>query len=147
MLQNPWIFPWPEAFSAGAFTAHPLARFEREVERMLRGDRAPALDVWTGETEARVALNVPGFAPEEVQVTLDGDVLSIEGSRAAKALGPEDRWHLREREVERFQRSVRLPFRVEANEVEARHEHGVLWIKLPRAHAERPKKITVRTQA
>ena len=47
------------------------------------------------------------------------------------------------KEGERFARRVRLPFRVEQDRIAARYENGVLWVDLPRAEAERAKKITV----
>jgi HSP20 family protein len=142
MLLNPWIIPWSDSFGPD-----PFERLEREIGRAFRVDREPRLDVWSNENELRIALCVPGFAPEEVDVSLDGDVLMLAGARAAKALADGERWHLRERDVERFTRTLRLPFRVEANDVQARYEHGILWITLPRAQTDRAKKIAIRTQA
>lgn len=141
MLLNPWITPWT------AFGVDPLTQFERlerELDRVFSVGREPALDVWTNENDVRVAVRVPGYAPEEVEVSLDGDVLTVQGARPARALAEEDRWHLRERSSEGFTRTLRLPFRVEADEVAARYENGVLWVELPRAHAERPRKITIK---
>jgi HSP20 family protein len=53
-------------------------------------------------------------------------------------------YHRRERRCGRFSRSFQLPFLVEGNEVEASFDQGVLKIELPRAEADKPKKITVK---
>lgn len=135
MLLNPWISPW---------TAH-VARLERELARVFQNGGEPTLDVWTGENAVRVALRAPGYAPETIDVALDGDVLTLQGTRKTHELAEGERWHLHERDTEGFTRSVQLPFRVEQDQVAARYEHGVLWVDLPRSHAERAKKITIRT--
>ncbi|MCE9593124.1 MAG: Hsp20/alpha crystallin family protein [Planctomycetes bacterium] len=138
MLLNPWI---------NVLGAEPLARMqrlEREMNRLFTAEREPAVDVWTSNDEARVAVRLPGFAAEDVDVSLDGDVLTIQGNRAAQAPVEGERWHVRERGETEFTRALRLPFRAERDEVEARFDQGVLWIRLPRAHAERAKKITVK---
>jgi HSP20 family protein len=138
MLLNPWI---------NVLGAEPLAhmqRLEREMNRLFAVEREPAVDVWVGDDEARIAARLPGYAAEDVDVSLDGDLLTIQGKRAVRAPADGERWHVRERGDAEFARTLRLPFRAERDEVEARFEHGVLWVRLPRAHAERAKKITVK---
>lgn len=134
MLLNAWINPW----------ASHVAALERELGRAFQNASEPALDLWTSENAVRVALRAPGFAPEAFDISIDANVLTLQGAREARTLADGERQHLRERDNERFTRRVRLPFRVEQEQVTARYENGVLWVELPRAHAERAKKINVR---
>ena len=104
----------------------------------------PAMNVWTNENGAVVTAELPGFEPQSIDISVVGDTLSVSGNRAADDVG-EARYHRRERGCGRFTRSFQLPFQVEGDAVEAAFEKGVLRITLPRAEADKPKKIAVKT--
>lgn len=74
-----------------------------------------------------------------------GDTLTIRGSRSPQQLNEGDTYHRRERMYGRFSRVLQLPFPVETGEVSATLKNGMLNITLPRAYADRPKKVQVRT--
>jgi HSP20 family protein len=71
------------------------------------------------------------------------DTLTVSGKRQSVNLEDGERLHRRERGYGEFTRTFQLPFNVEADAVEAAFEKGVLNIVLPRAEADKPKKITV----
>jgi HSP20 family protein len=85
--------------------------------------------------------NVPGLKPEELTVTLEGDTLSIRGEIKAEN---DKRYLLRERVAGKFERTLTISTPVEANNVEATFENGVLTLTLPKAEAIKPRTIPVK---
>lgn len=104
----------------------------------------PALNVWADESALHVEAELPGLALDALELTVLGDELTIAGERS-DVIEEGSTWHRRERGVGKFSRVVRLPFDVHAAAVEARLEHGVLHVSLPKAEAARPRKIEVKT--
>lgn len=104
-----------------------------------------ALDVMEDENGYTVKASIPGVEPEQVEVTLTDNVLTIKGETKHEEEVEKKNYHLRERRYGSFMRQVALPMPVEADKVEATHEHGVLTLRLPKAEAVKPKKITVKT--
>ena len=113
-----------------------------------RGWRAalsyPAMNVWTNDEGSVVTAEMPGVDPQEIDISVEDDTLTLRGSRRA---GEQEgvTYHRRERGGGSFARSVQLPFRVETNEVEASFEQGVLSIELPRAESDKPHKIAIQS--
>lgn len=116
-----------------------------EWPRSNNGAYGLALDVAEQEDAYVVKASVPGVNPEEVEVTLSDNVLTIKGESKADQEIKEENYHLRERRYGSFMRSVTLPVPVEADKVEATHENGVLTLRLPKAEAVKPKKIAVKS--
>jgi HSP20 family protein len=109
------------------------SRVEREV-------RLP-LDVYTTPSEIVLTANVPGLKPEEVEITLEGDTLSIRGEFKAPMENVD--YIFQERAYGKFSRTLTINVPVDANKVEATFDSGVLTITLPKAEAARPKTIKV----
>jgi HSP20 family protein len=103
----------------------------------------PRVNVDADEDGARVIAELPGVAASDVELTVEGDTLTIQGKRAEAAPAEGGTQRLRERETGAFVRTIQLPFNIEADAVQAVHKHGLLEIELPRAASERPKKIAV----
>ena len=99
-----------------------------------------ALDVAEKEDAYVVKASVPGVNPEDVEVTLTDNVLTIKGETKADREVKEENYHLRERRFGQFMRSVTLPLPVNADQIEAVNENGVLTLTLPKAEAVKPKK-------
>ena len=88
----------------------------------------------------------PGVDPDQLEVTVVQNRLTISGEkRGAGDVAPE-RVHRVERAAGRFLRTVDLPVEVEADRVEAQYKNGLLKLTLPRAAASRPRRVTVQTQ-
>jgi HSP20 family protein len=104
----------------------------------------PAMNVWINEDGAIVTAELPGFDPEALDISVVNDTLTLSGDRCAEETGEGTTYHRRERRCGKFSRSFQLPFLVEGTDVEASFEQGVLKIELPRAEADKPKKITVK---
>jgi HSP20 family protein len=102
-----------------------------------------ALDVLEKEDAFEVKTSVPGLKPEEIDVTLRDNILTITGETKHEEERKEQRYHLRERRYGKFSRSVRLPAPVAEEKVEATYDQGVLTLHLPKAETARPRRIVV----
>jgi HSP20 family protein len=105
----------------------------------------PSLNIWTSEDSAVVTAELPGLNPEDIDISVEGDTLSLSGNRQPEVPQEGGTYHRRERRHGKFSRAFRLPFQVEPDKVEAIFEKGVLHISLPRAEEEKPKRIAVKS--
>lgn len=103
-----------------------------------------ALDIAEKDDAYVVKASVPGVAPEDVEITLTDNVLTIKGEMKEDKEIKEDAYHMRERRFGQFVRSVTLPMPVDADKIEAVNENGVLTLTLPKAEMAKPKKIEVK---
>ena len=128
-----------------------MERFEKEASGLLSGmgrsrtASFPPINVLTSENEVIVTSEMPGVDPADVDLSVNGDTLTIKGTRKPQELAEGQKWHRRERGSGNFYRTVQLPFNVESSKVNADYAKGVLTVKLPRAEADKPRKITVKT--
>lgn len=126
-----------------------LQRLNEEMNRVFRDVRGapdrdyPALNAWLSENSATVTAELPGINPESLDISVVDDTLTLKGERPAKSAAEGERYHRRERGSGPFSRTISLPFPVEAEGVDAKYERGVLTIVLPRAEADKPRKIKV----
>jgi HSP20 family protein len=132
-----------------------MGRMQREMNKMMGGfsfERPlsaavfPAINAWTTEDEELVTAQLPGVNPDDIELSIVNDVLTISGERKAAEANDEMRYHRRERTTGKFSRSIQLAFAVAADKVTAGYENGVLKVTLPRAEADKPRKITVHTR-
>ena len=125
---------------------------DRLVSAVLRPDAAdsmstwvPAVDVEEREDAVRLAFEVPGVAADALDVTVDDRVLTVSGERRfAPAENGASAYRL-ERRYGRFVRSVALPKTVDPARIEARYEHGVLHLELPKRPEAQPRRIPIST--
>lgn len=101
------------------------------------------LDVLENENDFVVKASLPGVKPEEVQITVHGDTVSIRGEVKAEDVKKEQNWLLRERRHGQFHRSFTVTAPIDADKSQARFEHGVLTLTLPKAETARPKQIKI----
>jgi HSP20 family protein len=81
--------------------------------------------------------------PEDIQIEVEDNVLTIKGERRFAENVEEDRYYRVERRFGSFQRSLALPQGVKADDIQASYEDGILEVRVPRAEEEQPRKITV----
>lgn len=102
----------------------------------------PAFNVWANEEGACVISEIPGVKMEHLEITTSGKTVVIKGTRSEEE--GEGRRHLRrERAAGEFNRTIELPFQIDAAKVEAKLANGVLRIELPRAENDKPRKIAI----
>lgn len=104
----------------------------------------PALDVVEDDEAYVVKASVPGVDPEAIEVTLTENVLTIKGETKSEEEKNEANYHVRERRYGRFSRSIALPTPVDAEQIEATQEHGILTLRLPKSEAVKPKRIEIK---
>ena len=117
--------------------------FIRPSGGLLAGGGVVPLDIAETENEFVVTASLPGISPDDVDISVQGNTLTLRGETKAEAERPGTRWHVRERRFGSFQRSVTLPTAVDANASTAQYENGVLTLTLPKAAVARPKRIAI----
>ena len=105
---------------------------------------APPVDVRESQNELALSVEVPGVSPDQIEVTIDNGVLTVKGEkREERKEGDEGQYHLVERSYGTFMRSFQLPKNLDESKIEAKHEHGILTIRIPKAALPQPKKIAI----
>ena len=105
--------------------------------------RFPPVNVWQSADRVIVDAEIPGVEPDAVQIDVANGEVTISGKRPALD-AESDAVYQRERPAGEFSRSVRLPYRVDADQVTATYRNGVLRVTLPRTEADRPRRIQVK---
>src|SRR4029079_15322929 len=106
---------------------------------------APRIDLQDSEGELRLHADLPGVQPSDLDIRVEGDVLTIRGERKSESERNEQNFHVMERSHGRFQRSIQLPFAPDPDQVQASVREGVLELRIPkRAPQERSRRIEVR---
>lgn len=145
----------------------PFLSLHREMNRLfddvLRGTGLPAaggqrqggvgnfvnasMNVSETENEIRITAELPGVTEQDIDVSLDDDVLTIRGEKKFEQKNEKENFHFVERSYGTFQRSVRLPFPINPEQVQAHFENGVLTVTLPKtAQQERSRRIQVQAR-
>ncbi len=102
------------------------------------------MNVSETENEIRITVELPGVSEQDIDVSLNEDVLTIRGEKKFEQQNEKENFHFVERSYGAFQRSLRLPFPVDPEQVKASFENGVLAITLPKtAQQERSRRIQV----
>jgi HSP20 family protein len=131
-----------------------LVELQREVNRLAgRSSRSaaamtprvfPSIIISATSENLLVRAEVPGMELEDFDISISGDVLTVQGARMTGE-GLEGGWyHRRERESGGFSRAVRLPAAVDGERAEATYVAGVLTISLPLREAAKPKEVPVK---
>jgi len=111
---------------------------------------SPAIDMYQTDNDVVVKAAIPGIKADEVQINVTGDttapVLTIKGEMKHEEEKKDKAWHIREHRWGAFERSVRLPTGVIADQAKADFDSGILTITLPKMEEVKPKTITVKTK-
>jgi HSP20 family protein len=108
--------------------------------------RAMPLDVYATDDEAVIIAAVPGMRPDDLDVTVHQNTISLTGkignvsdTEAAKGAT----WYLQELGSGSYHRSITLPFQINADDVQASFENGIVRVVLPKAEQAKPRKIAL----
>lgn len=104
------------------------------------------VDMYETPSEITIKAKAPGYSEENVSITTEDNVLTIEGKITQENEDNSDKkYHLKEIKSESFVRSIPLPTRVDAEKAEASFENGVITITLPKMEEVKPKTISIKT--
>jgi HSP20 family protein len=106
----------------------------------------PSIDMYQTDDDVIVKAELPGLKPEDVQITITADMLTLRGEFKQESEDKETTWHIREQRSGSFERSIVLPTDVESDKAAAEFENGVLTVKLPKAETVKPKTITIKVK-
>jgi HSP20 family protein len=105
-----------------------------------------AVDVVEGEDTLLVTTSIPGIKPEDIEVTIEGDILTIKGETDTTDTEVTDEsYRLRERRTGHFLRTIRLPDTLDTDSAATTYENGVLTITLPKTETKKAKRLTVQS--
>ena len=109
-------------------------------------DFAPALDIYQDKDNVIVEASLAGINPENVEIAIENNVLSIKGESEKKSEVEDKNYYRKEVRRGSFYRSVQLPAHVIGDKAEANYEKGILKITIPHAPESKPKKIEIKTK-
>ena len=102
-----------------------------------------ALDVAENEDGFEVKAVLPGINPDDLEVTFRNNTLTIRGESTQDEEKEDTRYHLRERRYGSFTRSVTIPTNINAEDIEASYDAGILTLRLPKTEDVKPKRIPI----
>ena len=103
------------------------------------------IDVVSEGEDVVVRASLPGLKPEDISVTLEDRLLTIQGETATDSEVEKGDYLLRERRVGRFSRSLRLPNSLDSEKAEPTYENGVLTISFPRQDSNKTRRLEVKS--
>lgn len=104
---------------------------------------SPSVDVYEDQDNIVIRVDLPGVKQEDIDVQLNGDVLTIRGERKFEDEQRRDNYVRIERQYGAFQRSFTIGVPVEEEKVRATYRNGILELTIPKAEAVKPKKVQV----
>lgn len=145
----------------GGWWGSPLLSLQREVDRLFddvlragtsSSDRQtgavliPQIDVSETPTELRITAELPGVSGNDIDVSLDSDILTVRGQKKLQRKEDKEDFHFVERSFGSFQRAIRIPFAVEPDKVQASFDNGVLTVTIPKSEDQaRARRIEVQS--
>lgn len=145
--QTPELAAWP-AFDRWAHLRDEMNTLF-ELPSLFSGRHAqlfsgwsPALDLYQNADNVTATVELPGLRKEDIEISLQDGTLTISGERKTES-GDGDKAERTERFHGKFRRSVTLPVKVDAANVQASYQDGILTVTLPKAEEAKPKQIQV----
>ena len=134
------IIKWRPMFS-------PFMEMDKFFEDMPAAGRSfvPALDVYQNADNVYVETPLPGIDPQNVNISVENDVLTIEGSSERKSEVDEKNYYRQEVRSGSFHRAVALPASVSGEKASAEYKDGILKITIPKEEKAKPRQIKIST--
>ena len=132
------IFDWEHPFF-GLSMLPNLKRFDSELAQAWY----PAVDVTESKDAVSIKADLPGLRKEDIQLSVDGNILTIRGERKYENEEKKKDYHRIERSYGVFERRVDLGSRVDQSKIKAKYNNGVLEVALPKTEESQTKQITI----
>lgn len=114
-----------------------------EPEESTKAVWAPRVDLSETEDTYRIELDIPGMTRDDITISYQDNQLAISGERREEARDEDNEYVRVERSFGHFYRAFRLPKTVNADEIEAAYDNGVLTINVPKAEEIKPHRIEI----
>jgi len=124
-----------------------LGSFDWQLRDSATAAWMPPVDILEEADAIRIMAEVPGIDPKDVKISVEGNVLTIHGTKQQVAEERTERVHRYERTYGAFERTFTLPATVDANNIKAGYEHGVLTVTLPKVEQAKPRQIAVQVMS
>jgi HSP20 family protein len=110
--------------------------------------RSFPLDIYESQDKQQYVVEaaISGFKPEEIQVTAEGNTVTVHAAKKEERKEEKGTYMRRERYEGEMTRTVTLPSAIDVGRIQATYEHGVLTLRVPKAEAAKPKQIPVQTK-
>jgi HSP20 family protein len=105
----------------------------------------PAVDIVQEGDHYVVKADLPGMKKDEIEITLNGDTLTVSGEKKRETETKDDSRYRSERYYGKFSRSLVLSSAVDTNKIEAAYKDGVLSVTIPKSEEARPKQIKIQS--
>jgi HSP20 family protein len=122
--------------------------YGRSQEELAPGSWVPAVDIYsTGDRELVIKAELPSMKEDEIELTVEGNTLTLRGDRKLETEVAKDQFHRIERSFGSFCRTFTLPPTVDAGKVTAAYNAGILTVRLPLREEAKPTHIKVQIAA
>ena len=105
----------------------------------------PSMDLSETDGDVQIAMDAPGFKPEEIEIEVTGNAVRIHGEHKEEKEEKGRKFHRIERRMGSFSRMIELPCDVKEDKVAAEYKDGVLRVTLPKTEAAKTRKVIVKT--
>ncbi len=119
---------------------------EGEGEDLGVSEWYPRMDVVEKDKEILVKMDLPGMEEKNINISVEGNILTISGERKMEKKEERENYHRIERLYGEFSRSLTLPNSVEVDKINAKYKNGVLEVSLPKKEEAKPKKISIKVE-
>jgi HSP20 family protein len=125
----------------------PWREFER-MNRLIDSSRNrendfPAVNVWVNGEDAVITTEIPGISSKDINISVTGNTVTLKGARQGDERKESESYHRHELWNGNFSKTIKLPFNIDANKVNASYKKGILQIRLPQLEADKPRKINI----
>ena len=120
-----------------------LGNFDWALRDSVGAAWVPSVDISEQSDAIRISAEIPGVNPDQVKIAVEGNVLTISGTKEQVAQEQTERVHRYERTYGAFERTFTLPATVDADRIQAGYTNGVLTVTLPKAEKAKPRQIEV----
>lgn len=128
------------------FSLRPFNRFPLWEDNWLM-DRSDSLNLYETDNDVVVEAHVPGIPEKDIEISIEGGVITISGEAKEEDEEKEKGKHYYKRmESRSFHYSTTLPRAVKSEDAQAEVENGVVKVTIPKAEAEKPKRIEVKAR-
>jgi len=144
------LIPWREFKEVDYFRNEIDRLFDRffdwrpSIFRSEDSRWVPSVDISETSKDVIIKAEVPGMEPKDIQVSISGNVLTIQGEKKDEKEEKAENVHRVERTYGSFYRSIQLPAEVEPDKADAKYKNGILKLKLPKTKEESVKKIEIK---